>query len=235
MSTTRGRPRRNPISPTRLGARQDILHAAGGLFVERGFGQTSTRAIAEAAGLQQASVYHWFASKDEILLSLVLGTVEPSRTVADHLAALDEPGAVLLWALAFADTTLLQSDRQNLGVLYFEPELGSERFRGFHDNRNALLEAYAAMLERATGRPTADVDVTMTIGLVESVIMHRRRTRLDLPPETPTRIADAVLVLAGIPELLSEETRRGGRALVDPLLAAGADRPGRDGDDRERA
>nr|WP_241725889.1 TetR/AcrR family transcriptional regulator [Dietzia sp. DQ11-38-2] len=219
VTRTRGRPRRNPGSPTGLGSEQDILHAAGELFVTKGFGRTSTRAIAEGAGLQQASVYHWFSSKDEILLRLVLGTVIPSHRIADRLLESDAPGHVLLWALAYADARLLHEDPQNLGVLYFEPALDGDHFSEFHEVRDSLHEAYRVLLERTTGERATDVDVAMVVGLVENVITYRRRTRSPIPDDTPARVADAALTLARVPDLLTDETRARGTenlAALDP-------------------
>lgn len=44
-----------------------ILRAAGRIFRERGFAETSMRDIATAADLSVANLYHHFAGKDEIL------------------------------------------------------------------------------------------------------------------------------------------------------------------------
>lgn len=228
MTRTRGRPRRNPGSPTGLGSEQDILHAAGELFVTRGFGRTSTRAIAEGAGLQQASVYHWFGSKDEILLRLVLGTVVPARRIAVRLLASDAPGHVLLWALTFADTTLLRDDPQNLGVLYFDPGLDGAQFSEFHEARDSLHDAYRVLLERTTGETASEVDVAMLVGLVEVVITYRRRTRAVVPDDTPAQIADAALTLARVPHLVTDETRARGLETLGALDSPGPGSAGRD-------
>ena len=39
-------------------SRQDLLDAAAALFIDHGYAATSTRAIADRAGLRQASLYH---------------------------------------------------------------------------------------------------------------------------------------------------------------------------------
>lgn len=223
MTKHRGRPRRNPGSPTGLGSEADILHAAGELFVTRGFGRTSTRAIAEGAGLQQASVYHWFGSKDAILLRLVLRTVVPSRNIADELVTSGPPAHVLLWALAYSDATVLCEDPQNLGVLYFDPELDGDRFREFHEVRDRLYDCYRVLLDRTTGATATEVDVAMVVGLVENVITYRRRSPSPIPADTPERIADAVLTLARVPHLVTDETRARG---VEVLAALDSPGPG---------
>jgi AcrR family transcriptional regulator len=63
-----------------------ILRAAGRIFRERGFAETSMRDIAAAADLSVANLYHHFAGKDEILffcqdrsLDLMLAAVAEAR------------------------------------------------------------------------------------------------------------------------------------------------------------
>lgn len=220
MTKSRGRPRKSPTSPTGRGAEQDVLHAAGELFVRHGFARTSTRAVAEAAGLQQASVYHWFRSKEDVLLRLVLGTVLPSRRLAERLLPAAAPAHVKLWALCFADTRLLVEDPQNLGALYFAPELGDEGFEEFHENRDALERVYGTLLEQTSGHPATPFDAAVLMGLVENVILQRQRTAPRLPGDAAERIADAALRVAGAPQHVTERTRR--RALE---LLAGLEEP----------
>lgn len=51
--------------------RDGILQAAARIFGEKGFHAASMQDIAEAVNLQKASLYHHFASKQEILLALL--------------------------------------------------------------------------------------------------------------------------------------------------------------------
>lgn len=221
MTRSPGRPRKSTTSPTGRGAEQDILHAAGELFVHRGFSRTSTRAVAEAAGLQQASVYHWFRSKEDVLLRLVLGTVLPSRRLAERLLTADAPGHVTLWALCFADTRLLLEDPQNLGALYSAPELRGEGFGEFHENRDALERIYGTLLERTSGHPATPFDAAVVMGLVENVILQRQRSDPRLPEDAAARIADAALRLAAVPDRVTEETRRRALDLLEDLERTG--------------
>jgi AcrR family transcriptional regulator len=56
---------------TRRGATQGAIHdAALELFARLGYHATSMRAIAAAAQVQPAAIYHWYASKEEILVRL---------------------------------------------------------------------------------------------------------------------------------------------------------------------
>jgi AcrR family transcriptional regulator len=68
---------------------QRILDAASDLIVEGGVTELSTRTIAERAAVPVASLYQYFADKDEILLALVeRDTAEMDAAVAAAVGAL---------------------------------------------------------------------------------------------------------------------------------------------------
>jgi AcrR family transcriptional regulator len=73
------------VDPT--GTRGRILKAALKLFAHVGFHGASIRAIAEAAGMQTATMYGQFASKEAVLVELMLAGHE---VWADALAKADE-------------------------------------------------------------------------------------------------------------------------------------------------
>ena len=49
--------------------RKEIFDASVHLFLEKGFNETTLREIAEAAGIGKSTLYDYFKSKDEILVS----------------------------------------------------------------------------------------------------------------------------------------------------------------------
>ncbi|HEX2998283.1 MAG TPA: TetR/AcrR family transcriptional regulator [Anaerolineales bacterium] len=51
--------------------RKEVFHASVHLFQSKGFNETSMREIAEAAGIGKSTLYDYFRTKDEILLSFV--------------------------------------------------------------------------------------------------------------------------------------------------------------------
>ena len=106
MSITRaGRPRLTTQRRPGTTARDEILDAAGELFTTLGYTGTSTRTIAEAVGIRQASLYHYFKTKDDILCALLSQTVGPTLMIIDSLAG-TEPAlsaAEHLHALALFD------------------------------------------------------------------------------------------------------------------------------------
>jgi AcrR family transcriptional regulator len=61
------------------GVRSRALSAAAAILAAQGRDELSLRAIAETAGVGLASIYHYFASKEELLLSLALAGFEDLR------------------------------------------------------------------------------------------------------------------------------------------------------------
>lgn len=184
-----------------LSTEQEIRAAAARLFCTEGYGSTSTYKIAQAARISQATMYHYFAGKHEILLALLLDTVRPSVEFAADLTASTEPAATRLWRLCAYDARLLLSGEENLGSLYLLPELGDERFAPFHVERQRLFETYRDLVSAAGHLAGADLAAVthLVFGLVESVIL-RRRADADLGPGMEARIADAALRVAGLDE-----------------------------------
>ncbi len=170
-----GRPRASGAAASRPDARQAVLDAAGELFTEAGYAATTTRAIAERAGLRQASLYYHFPAKEDILAALLAETVRPSLALAARLVAGAAPAAVRLWALAYADIGLLGGARHNLGALYLLPEVGSPNLARFRIERAELKAAYGRLVAASGVTPSAvAIRTDLVFGLVESIAVIRR-------------------------------------------------------------
>jgi AcrR family transcriptional regulator len=61
------------------GIRAKALSAAMNILAEQGVEALNLRAIAESAGVGIASIYHYFANKEQLLLSLALGGFDDLR------------------------------------------------------------------------------------------------------------------------------------------------------------
>jgi AcrR family transcriptional regulator len=133
-----------------LSAREEILEVAAQLFSENGYAATSTRSIALAVGIKQASLYYHFASKEDILAELLAGTVEPSLAFSAKISRSRRPSHVQLYALTLFDVTLLAGGFSNAGALYQLPELRAERFATFRSDRDRLRDAYGRRIAAGT-------------------------------------------------------------------------------------
>ncbi|BBY89151.1 TetR/AcrR family transcriptional regulator [Mycolicibacterium tokaiense] len=200
MTTTRGRPRLRSQRRPGVSARDEILDAAGELFTTRGYASTSTRTIAEAVGVRQASLYHYFRTKDDILSALLHQTVTPSLRFAEQLTEAHQglPAGGRLHALAVFDGTQLLTGPWNLGALYLLPELREARLASFWLDRERLRLHYL-QFSRAT-RPVDDDTADLPFRLVEALVNMRAAGDHSSPePLLATRVADACLRVLGVP------------------------------------
>lgn len=74
----------------RQARRSAVLDAARLLVRERGYNGTTTRQIAEACELSEATLFFYFSSKDEIFTSLLFEGIDFMQTRIDTIAA-DDP------------------------------------------------------------------------------------------------------------------------------------------------
>jgi AcrR family transcriptional regulator len=202
-----GRPRKQqPVRPGAT-ARDEILDAAAELFTGQGFANTSTRAIADAVGMRQSSLYHHFGTKDDILGELLKGTVTGGLDFARAIWSSPRPAdavtaAAALHAVAHYDAGLLCNARWNLGILYHLPEARAERFEPFMADRRELRQLYRDLGQRVEKLlPAARRAVSAPVGelafrLVESVINLRADGLADA--DSVSQTADAGVVLAGL-------------------------------------
>lgn len=193
-----GRPRLTAQRRRGETPREEILDAASELFTTGGYTSTSTRAIADAVGIRQASLYHHFSTKDDILTVLLNRTVEPALAFAGRLvepAGLTPPAAPL-YALAHFDTAQLIAGRWNLASLYQLPELRDDRFAEFRGKRLHLRRAYVQLTARVL-RATDDPRQELPFRLVESVIAMRADEALP-EGDVPALIAAAGLRAIGV-------------------------------------
>jgi AcrR family transcriptional regulator len=195
-----GRPRAVPRQLSSSVA-EEILTVAAGLFEANGYTATSTRAIAGAAGLRQASLFHYFARKQDILTELLDRTVRPALDFVGRVPLEDFDADVALWLLVHADVTNLCRGPHNLGALQLLPEARGPQFEWFWRRRRQLFRVYSQQIIRgideglfvaADHRGTTDV----VFGLVESVIIARPPFRRQAT--TPDLIAHAALRTCGV-------------------------------------
>jgi AcrR family transcriptional regulator len=151
--------------PKGVARRQQIIASAIAEFAERGVDGTSLRTLGEAIGVSHATLRHYFASRDELLVEVYraheqqrVADAPPTGTAVETIAASAErnrdiPGLVRLYATLTTDA--LQEDHP-----------ASAEF--IRDRFSALREALAARIreEQDAGHTAADIDPIDAAALV---------------------------------------------------------------------
>jgi len=91
-----GSPRPRPARAAGEQARQRLMHAALPLFAHRGFAKTSTREIAEAAGVNLAAISYYFGDKQGLYRAVF---AETAGSPDDEIARYAGPALTLREAL----------------------------------------------------------------------------------------------------------------------------------------
>ncbi|HSK47418.1 MAG TPA: TetR/AcrR family transcriptional regulator [Coriobacteriia bacterium] len=158
---------------------EKIVSAASELFAERGYAATTTRSIAERAGVNEVTIFRHFDNKLGILKAL--GQRFAEKSAAHSLAELPDPTDARATLLALARREITESV-ENGGValrLAFDaksvPEIGALMGEGPGHNVEALA-AYMADRQKA-GDLRGDVEPRVLAEafstLTASYVMYR--------------------------------------------------------------
>ncbi len=198
VSRRRGRPRLKPNSTTAPPA-EEILGAAAAMFADVGYEQTSFTAIAEAVGMQRASLYHHFPNKEALLLEIGLLWLEPLGELLEEFDAEGGPCDLRLYRYLRIDLRHIQSAPYDLGRLY---QLSGPPAPTGTDEANLLIDAIhdawtrwiSAAVASGAFRP---LDPALAGSLVEAaylgVITSERPAVLDDSGRTADGFADLIL------------------------------------------
>ena len=118
--------------PRNLQKTEEIYQVIARLFAYRGYHSTSMREIARELGMNQSSLYHYFASKQDILFTLMNDAMD------DVLAILED----------ISSTDLLPEDRLNRVLSFYTQYYAGdqERLILLINEMNSLNEEYRSIL-----------------------------------------------------------------------------------------
>lgn len=219
MGANSGQPRAAVQRRLGAGARELILDAAAELFTVLGYAGTSTRAIADAVGIRQPSLYNYFKTKEDIACALLNQTVTPTLSLIPHL--LGTAPANHLHALAVFDGSRLLNRRWNLGTLYLQPELRSPGLSPFWQGHDRLRWHYlnlsqSVVADTGIGPAAAELPFRMVESLVFLWDTEQGTHRDDLSPQ----VADACLRVLGVAESHIARIREESHELLERYAAS---------------
>jgi TetR/AcrR family transcriptional regulator, cholesterol catabolism regulator len=105
--------------------RHEIFHQVAGVFVKKGFQETSMREIAQAAGLGKSTLYDYFKTKDEILVYFFEDQLNDMVAEAQRIAMQNSTADVRLRKIMEAYIESLQANKN----LFLKLSIESQRLR----------------------------------------------------------------------------------------------------------
>jgi TetR/AcrR family transcriptional regulator, cholesterol catabolism regulator len=144
-----------------------IIEAAARRFAEFGFEATTVRQIADEVDILSGSLYHHFATKEEILEEIVREAVREQLDCALETAALDGDAEQRLVTLMVRFLGVATTRPDAHAVLFHERRLFRRNpdFAHIVKARKKTYDVWCAILEEgvAEGLFLADLDIYMTI------------------------------------------------------------------------
>jgi TetR/AcrR family transcriptional regulator, fatty acid metabolism regulator protein len=175
--------------------KEQIRKAALAVFSRQGFHETTVEQIAQEAGIAKGTIYLYYTSKEEILISIFRRYLDEMLDFADHL--LDSaPSLPEMLAGLFRKQVDLLREEPGLIKLFVRRSLhavshGDERMVEFN---RYLVERIVKLLKRA--RKTGEVrsfDVRIVacalLSLQETLPLYLMTYAGKLPNDAPARVA----------------------------------------------
>jgi len=213
-----GRPRAT-LAPSPADTREVILDTAAQMFARNGYSATGTREIAASVGLRQASLFHYFAHKEDLFAELLDRTVSPALASTAWLVRRSEPAPVRLYTLARQDVMHLFENRHTLAALQLLPEARDPRFADFWAKREQLRRRYRTLVKEIAragllAASSTDFATDFVFGAVEATMTWSDRTRRALPARTAHEVAAAAVRGVMAKPTDPERLRRAGDRLL---------------------
>ncbi|GAB2809574.1 TetR/AcrR family transcriptional regulator [Lentzea nigeriaca] len=154
--------------------RTELLELAARMFAERGYGQTTVRDIADAAGILSGSLYHHFDSKesmvDEILRTFLDELFSRYREIVD--AGLGPKQT--LKALVVASFEAIDTRHAEVAIYQNESKhlMPLERFSYLDDRNVEFRKLWTVLLEEGIGAGVfrADLDVDLAYRFIRDTV-----------------------------------------------------------------
>ena len=180
--------------------RHQIFNASVGLFLSKGFRETSMREIAEAAGMGKSSLYDYFRTKDEILLWAIDDELYDLNTAAHEIASKPLPAVERLRLLMSNHLSNLLERRDFYLKLSFEVQrLALQSQQRVQAGRHAYQDLTRRLIEEGIQegafRPVDSLLTARTLITLLTPTVYTSR-----PSGSPQEMLDAAfdIILRGI-------------------------------------
>jgi AcrR family transcriptional regulator len=205
-------------SPPQTGGRVRILREARRLFTAQGYAAVSMQQIADSAGVNKATLYHHFADKEDLFVSVM---VDEFARLATGLGEVIAEGGSLRDQLAGVARHIFSSHRSDFGRLSADlHEHVSEARRADLMRRSAApWERIRLVIERAREeREVRDVDAELVarlfFAMVGSQIWWSKFRTESIAPDDQLAVLLADILLDGIALPLTERPTVAAPALL---------------------
>ena len=181
----------------------DILRVATRLLAERGYAATNLDEIAEVLDLSKASLYHYFPSKEHLILACLDRVGDETNQRLGALAGSAAPARERLHAAVRAQVLVLTGDQSAGAALFIHdlglPEAVQARLRALVEQHDQLFRSIIDEGIRAGELHVADPAVARLLmhGAINFIPSWYQESRRMSPQRLADVVADTLLQLFG--------------------------------------
>jgi TetR/AcrR family fatty acid metabolism transcriptional regulator len=177
-----------------------VINAALKVFAEKGFSKAKISEIAELAGVADGTVYEYFESKEDLLLSIPVGRYERYLENLSGAFEITHPARKLRRLIMYHFLSFL-TDRHFLKVFLLELQLrkhfyGSKAFESFKKYYGIIEDVVKEGIETGAFRPEVNPRVFRNMFL--GAFSHMALRWLILKTETETDMMEEINQAAGL-------------------------------------
>jgi AcrR family transcriptional regulator len=169
-------PPTRPVLRERYNRRQQrVIQGAARVFARRGYDQTTVQALADELGLAAGGLYHYFGSKEQLLIAICDQMMDPLLDEARALLSGDEAPATQLRELLRLWVAHVVEHRDHMLVFQQERhaiEHGAQ-WSGVRQSRKAFERLVADVLQRAReAEGAARLDDRLALSALLGMVNH---------------------------------------------------------------
>jgi len=173
--------------------RHDVFDASVTLFLRKGFHETTMQEIANAAGMGKSTLYDYFKTKDDILVSFVEDAIFDLTERAKEISAQTFPAAESLHQVLRAHMEYLMENKEFFLKLTFEVQrLALDSQQRIQNQRHIYQDLICGLIEDAIRegvfRPINPLLATRTILSLLTPAVYTSR-----PTGTPEQMMEEAL------------------------------------------
>jgi AcrR family transcriptional regulator len=184
--------------------RQEVVVGAARVFAQRGYDQTSVQDLADALGIAAGGLYHYFGSKEQLLIRICDDLVEPLLPRAREVVDAEPEPTGQLRALVRLWVAHVVEHRDHMLVFQQERHVieRGEQWRDVRRHRKAferLVEEVLGRVRASTGVPALDPRLALAalLGMVNHTAQWYRPGGRLSPIEVADGYVDLLLCRAG--------------------------------------
>lgn len=150
--------------------RSEILGAAASIFAERGFDGTSTSAIALKCGVSKALLYHYFASKEEILFEMLVAHCQFLVAAAQAALSENESGEEQLASVVGELISLyMNSQEKHIALMNNLKSLSGEQQKEIKKLERILVQIIKGIVARLRPELSEPLQTSLAMYLMGSI------------------------------------------------------------------